>query len=110
MATVQVDINGRPYSVGCADGQEDRVRQLARLFDESVRQVARDVGAVGDLRLFLMGALLLADEMTDMRAQMARTRAEFERSRGAGEDAAGQTAKALMGVAERIERLLAETA
>jgi cell division protein ZapA len=110
MATVQVDINGRPYSVGCADGQEDRVRQLARLFDESVRQVARDVGAVGDLRLFLMGALLLADEMTDMRAQMARMRGEFERTKGAGEEVAGQTAKVLMSAAERIERLLAETA
>lgn len=110
MATVTVDINGRAYSVGCADGQEDRVRQLARSFDESVRQVARDVGAVGDLRLFLMGALLLADELVDLRGQVARLRNEFERGRGVNEETSAQTARALTTVAERLERLLTETA
>ncbi|QTN19137.1 cell division protein ZapA [Brevundimonas sp. AJA228-03] len=67
MATVTVDINGRPYAVGCADGQEDRVRVLARQFDANVRQVAADVGHVGDLRLFLMAALVLADELHEAR-------------------------------------------
>jgi cell division protein ZapA len=110
MATVSVEINGRPYSVGCADGQEDRVRLLARQFDESVRQVARDVGAVGDLRLFLMGALLLADELADLRGQVTRLRAEFERGRGGAEEASLQTARALATAAERIEQLLTETA
>ncbi len=67
MATVTVDINGRPYAVGCADGQEDRVRVLAKQFDANVRQVAADVGHVGDLRLFLMAALVLADELHEAR-------------------------------------------
>ena len=43
MATVTVEINGRPYAVGCADGQEERVRILAKQFDVHVRQVAGDV-------------------------------------------------------------------
>jgi cell division protein ZapA len=110
VATVSVDVNGRPYSVGCADGQEDRVRQLARTFDECVRQVARDVGSVGDLRLFLMGALLLADELVDMRAQQTRLRSEFERGRGQHDEATAKAAQAIMTAAERIERLLTETA
>ena len=67
MATVTVEINGRPYAVGCADGQEDRVRVLAKQFDNNVRQVAADVGHVGDLRLFLMAALVLADELHEAR-------------------------------------------
>jgi cell division protein ZapA len=67
MATVTVEINGRPYAVGCADGQEERVRILAKQFDTNVRQVAADVGHVGDLRLFLMGALVLADELHEAR-------------------------------------------
>ncbi|MDP3656193.1 MAG: cell division protein ZapA, partial [Brevundimonas sp.] len=54
MATVTVEINGRPYAVGCADGQEERVRILAKQFDGHVRQVAGEVGHVGDIRLFLM--------------------------------------------------------
>ena len=44
MATVTVEINGRPYAVGCADGQEERVRLLAQQFDGHVRQVAGEVG------------------------------------------------------------------
>ncbi|MBX9616190.1 MAG: cell division protein ZapA [Caulobacteraceae bacterium] len=67
MATVTVEINGRPYAVGCADGQEERVRILAKQFDTHVRQVAADVGHVGDIRLFLMAALVLADELHEVR-------------------------------------------
>ncbi|MGV8929468.1 MAG: cell division protein ZapA [Brevundimonas sp.] len=67
MATVTVEINGRPYAVGCADGQEDRVRTLATQFDGHVRQVAGEVGHVGDIRLFLMAGLMLADELHEAR-------------------------------------------
>jgi cell division protein ZapA len=68
MATVTVEVNGRPYAVGCADGQEERVRALAGQFDAQVRSVAESVGNVGDLRLFLMSALILADELHEVRA------------------------------------------
>jgi cell division protein ZapA len=105
-----VEVNGRPYSVGCADGQEERVRQLARNFDECVRQVARDVGSVGDLRLFLMGALLLADELADLRAQSARMRNDLERGKSLIGESDALAATAILHAAERIERLLTETA
>lgn len=68
MATVTVEINGRPYAVGCADGQEERVRILAKQFDGHVRQVSGEVGHVGDIRLFLMAGLMLADELHEVRA------------------------------------------
>ncbi len=67
MATVTVEINGRPYAVGCADGQEERVRILAKQFDGHVRQVSGEVGHVGDIRLFLMAGLMLADELHEVR-------------------------------------------
>ena len=70
MATVTVEGNGRPYAVGCADGQEERVRILARQFDSHVRQIAGDVGHVGDLRLFLMASLMLADELHEARQRL----------------------------------------
>ena len=60
MAQVTVNINGKPYSVGCEDGQERHLIEIARLFDAQVRQVSQDVGQLGETRLFLMGALLLA--------------------------------------------------
>ena len=102
MATVTVDINGRPYAVGCADGQEERVRILARQFDAHVRQVGREVGNVGDIRLFLMAALVLADELQE--ARMAQPAAPA--ANGAAPDAAESgVAEALNAVAARIEKI-----
>lgn len=100
MATVTVDINGRPYAVGCADGQEDRVRTLARQFDGHVRSVASDVGHVGDLRLFLMAALVLADELHE-----ARQSPEPGVSAMPAVDNDAGIAEALNAVAARIEKL-----
>ena len=44
MAQLTIDVNGRPYVVGCEDGQEDRLMELARMFDRHVRDVGREVG------------------------------------------------------------------
>lgn len=108
MATVTVEVNGRPYSVGCADGQEDRVRTLARQFDDNVRQIARDVGQVGDLRLFLMAALLVSDELADIRGQLDR--ALKGGGQGAPDADFGPAVDAINRMAERLERIAVEAA
>ena len=100
MATVTVEINGRPYAVGCADGQEERVRILAKQYDAHVRQVAGDVGHVGDLRLFLMAALMLADELHE--ARLTLQGGAPVAVNGAGDPG---VAEALNAVAARLEKL-----
>ena len=70
MAQVTIHINGKPYAVGCEDGQERRLTELAAIFDHQVRQVSADVGQLGETRLFLMGALLLADEIHETREKL----------------------------------------
>jgi cell division protein ZapA len=104
MATVTVEINGRPYAVGCADGQEERVRILAKQFDAHVRQVSRDVGHVGDIRLFLMAALVLADELHEARLQLQAGPGAAAPVNGAAGGDAG-VAEALNAVAARIEKI-----
>ena len=99
MATVTVEINGRPYAVGCADGQEERVRILAKQFDGHVRQVAGEVGHVGDIRLFLMAGLLLADELHE--ARLASPSAEPPAAAAATDG----VAEALNAVAARLEKI-----
>ena len=86
MAEVQVRVNGRVYAVGCADGQEQHVQELAAVLDQQVAHVAREVGQLGESRLLLLGALLLADELAEARSQLARANGELagaadERSR-----------------------------
>ena len=99
MATVTVEINGRPYAVGCADGQEERVRILAKQFVGHVRQVAGEVGHVGDIRLFLMAGLLLADELHE--ARLATPGAEPAASVATTDG----VAEALNAVAARLEKI-----
>lgn len=62
MPQIQISINDRSYSLGCNEGEEVRLRQLAARLDEKVRQLAQTVGQVGEARLLLMAGLLLADE------------------------------------------------
>ncbi|MGZ9115011.1 MAG: cell division protein ZapA [Brevundimonas sp.] len=99
MATVTVEINGRPYAVGCADGQEDRVRTLASQFDGHVRQVAGEVGHVGDIRLFLMAGLMLADELHEARAGNGTVASPAAAANTDG------VAEALNAVAARLEKI-----
>jgi cell division protein ZapA len=110
MAQISIEVNGRPYAVGCEDGQEAHLMELAKMFDHQVRQVGQDMGQLGDTRLFLMGALLLADELADARARLAANQAELARlqsERGRSETRAVQ---ALETAAKRIEKLASEEA
>ena len=74
MPLVNIMVNSRAYTVACDDGEEDHLRELAAHVDAKVRELLATVGQVGDQRLLLMAALLLADEHHDMSARLdART-------------------------------------
>ena len=98
MSTVNVKVNGREYGVGCEDGKEAHVQSLAKGFDAQVQDVAAQVGQVGELRLFLMAALLTADELADARARLA----EAETRLASIED---EAAKLLEAASARIEAM-----
>ena len=110
MAQISVEVNGRPYAVGCEDGQEAHLLDLARVFDHQVRQVSQDMGQLGDTRLFLMGALLLADELADARARLAALKADLDRAQADRSRAEIRAVAALEAAARRIEKLGSEDA
>lgn len=62
MPLVNVMVNSRAYTIACDEGEEDHLKQLAGYVDGKVRELMESVGQVGDARLLLMAALLLADE------------------------------------------------
>jgi cell division protein ZapA len=105
MAQVSLEVNGRPYVVGCEDGQEGHLRELARLFDAQVRQVAADLGQLGETRLFLMGALLLADELAEVKARLSTVQADLGRLQGDHARMESKAVAALETAARRIEAL-----
>jgi cell division protein ZapA len=63
MAQVNVTVNGRQYSVGCNDGEEEHIAYLAEYVDKRVSELSQTVGQVGEARLLLMTALLVADDL-----------------------------------------------
>jgi cell division protein ZapA len=108
MAQVTIEVNGRPYVVGCEDGQEPRLAMLAANVDAQVRQVARDVGSLGETRLILMGALVMADDIAVLRGEVEALRAELAEARAERGRADLLAVAALDGAAARIESLLAD--
>jgi len=106
MGEVTVRVNGKPYTVGCADGQEARVQDLARVFDEHVGMVVSDVGAIGEVRLFLMAALLMIDEMQDLREQIGEANSNAARVSAGAHEMERRAAYAISDAAARLERLL----
>ena len=103
MGTITVTVNGRPYSIGCEDGQEDHVATLAREFDRHVVDVGEQVGQVGDLKLFLMAALVGADELADMRQRLAHLQSQLASRQAEGAEARRRAADAIEAAARRIE-------
>lgn len=68
MAQVTITVNGRDHRIGCDDGEEDRVRELASIVDERATALAKQIGPSSDSRLLLMTAILMADDLSSARA------------------------------------------
>jgi len=63
MSKVSIRVNDRAFSIGCEPGQEAHVKALGEAFDRKVTELVEQVGQIGDLRLFLMAALVISDEL-----------------------------------------------
>ncbi|MFK7867130.1 MAG: cell division protein ZapA [Alphaproteobacteria bacterium] len=62
MPNIFVTINQRDYLVGCADGEEERIRILASRLDQRVQEISQSIGQIGDARLLTIVGLMLLDE------------------------------------------------
>lgn len=65
MPHVIVQVNGRPYTMQCPEGEEDHLRDLAHLLDSEVMRVRTTVGNVGDIRTMVMAGLMVADRLSE---------------------------------------------
>lgn len=65
MAEVVVTVNGRAFPLTVADGEEPRIRRLASYVDGKVGEFVKMHGQIGEARLILLAALVVADELSD---------------------------------------------
>ena len=104
MGLVAVTVNGREFSLSCDDGQEPRIRRLAQMVDTRAAEFAKSLGQVGESRLILLAALVLADELAE--ATEALQRAQSGVAAAAPAEAA-EAAQNIRGIAKRVEAIAA---
>ncbi len=112
MAQVNVTIGGRVYRMACDDGQEEHLMRLARDLDQKLVQLREAFGEIGDTRLAVMGAIMVADELSEARRRIRALEQEIEglqETRLAAADRIEAVERAgaqtIEKAAERIERL-----
>ncbi len=107
MAQVTIQVNAKPYVVGCDEGEEARVKALAAAVDARVRSADPGGGQLGETRLMLMGALILADEAEAAVMRLAAAEAEIARLRADLDRADDHAVAALEAAAAKIEAMAA---
>ena len=99
MATIDIEVGGRRYSVACRDGEEEHLRAVGALVDRKAQDAAAALGSLSEARQLLFAALMLADEVKDGRTESAPAPRAAD---GPDDEAA---ADALERLADRVERL-----
>jgi cell division protein ZapA len=70
MAQVTLRINGYAYTLGCADGEERHLEAMGAEVNSRVDGVRAASGPSGEARMLVMAALLMADDIFDLRAKL----------------------------------------
>ncbi len=107
MSQVAVTVNSHPYKIICDEGQEPRIRRLAQYVDARVGEFVKGVGQVGEARLLLLAALVIADELSDANEALQQERSRVRATETEAAEAADNAASGVHGVAQRIEALAA---
>jgi cell division protein ZapA len=107
-----VTIAGHTYRIACGPGEEAHMEGLAALYDSRIEEMRDSFGDIGDMRLHVMAAITLADELTEsrkvaeaLRQEVAQIKAMASTAGGMAEIAEAQAAEAVARMAERIERI-----
>jgi cell division protein ZapA len=109
---VTVTIAGKTYRMACGEGEEAHLEGLAAFLDGKIEEMRGAFGEIGDMRLQVMAAITIADELTETRNRIARMEAELAElktivlasdERGQGQER--RLAEVTLKAAERLERV-----
>src|SRR5665213_2707835 len=92
MSTVNATIAGRQFRLACEDGQEEHLQLLAQDLDQRIEDLRKKFGEIGDTRLTVMSALMVADELAEATRKIRRLEEDaiaLQDARVVGADRAG---------------------
>lgn len=112
MAQVTVTIDDKAYRMACEEGQEDHLISLATRFDRYVGHLKGQFGEIGDLRLTVMAAIMIMDELTENERRIQGLETELDNLRQTQDSALAKTERSdeqlvavLAEITGQIERL-----
>jgi len=68
MANIDIEVAGRRYNVACRDGEEEHLRSVAAEVDRRAQDATAALGSLTETRQLLFAALLIADDIKEIRA------------------------------------------
>ncbi|MCB1784283.1 MAG: cell division protein ZapA [Alphaproteobacteria bacterium] len=71
MPEVTLNINGRGYSLSCDEGQEARLKEVAAYVNSRLKSISSSGAATDSSHLLVLTSLVLADEIFDLRDDVA---------------------------------------
>ncbi|NYZ15320.1 cell division protein ZapA [Azospirillum sp. RWY-5-1] len=109
MATVEVEVNGRPYLLACEDGQESRLRELAAYVDHRLKGLTGGGRSGAEAQMLVITCLVLADELQDVIAgrDVLAGRGLVAHHPGLAPEEAEDLTASVNDLAERIEEVAA---
>ncbi len=102
MAQVTLKINGYSYIVGCQDGQEEHTHAMAAEVESRIDSIKRLGGQSGEGKLLALAALLMADELHDLKEELESARAVVAK---AAKKSAGDAARKMAKLAAKAEAI-----
>ncbi len=108
MANIDVDIAGRRYNVACRDGEEEHLRSLAAVVDRRAHDAADALGGLTETRQLLFAALLIADDLKEVRSGLGLADPAPPPPDPAVADALERLAGRIENLADRLERSRAD--
>jgi cell division protein ZapA len=70
MAQVTLRINGYAYTLGCQDGEERHLEAMGEEVSRRIDGVRLAAGPSGEARMLVMAALLMADDIFELRGKL----------------------------------------
>lgn len=104
MPQVMVTIAGKSYRMACGDGEEAHLEGLAAMLDGKIAELRGAFGEIGDMRLHVMAALTIADDLAEAHRRIARLETErnaLANAAGAGDAAVAAAEQRMAGAIER---------
>jgi cell division protein ZapA len=96
MSNITLDIAGRRFTVACGPGEEPHIEMLGRIIDAKIEGMP-GLATQSEARCLLYAALLLADEVHELRSGSAPA------DDGRAGEALERVAETLEGLATRLE-------